>query len=154
MSRRKYSKEFEWFDDIRYNADWDSTKAYLNAPSITNPNYLAGGWKCMMIGTESDYSSDIQRYLHADLETDGGSLMKITLNWSMIFDPADGSTLEETGSNDFIGDWNRENGSAMLDSSFGRIIIDRFFELNNRQYGIGSFEWISGEKDYILFMRP
>ncbi len=146
--------EFEWFDDIRYNADWDSTKPYLNAPSITNPNYLAGGWKCMMKGIEGVYSSDIQRYLNAEFETDGGSLMKITLNWSMIFDPSDGSSIEETGSDDFIGDWNRENGSAKLDSSFGLITLDRFFELNNRQYGIGSFEWISGEKDYILFMRP
>ncbi len=146
--------EFEWFDDICYNADAESTKPFLNAPSITNPNNLEGGWKCMMRGIDGVYSSDIQRYLNANIETDGGELIKITLNWNAIFDPADGSSTEEDGSDDFIGAWDKDSGTGVLDGSFGHIMLDRFFELNNHQYGIGSFEWVSGEKDHILFTRP
>ena len=136
--------EFEWFSDIN-NSPEDAV--------ITDPNLLVGGWKCCFTEMEGKNFSGVERYLHANIETDGKEVLKVTLVWDMIFDPSSGSSYQEEGSNTFSGPWDGDNGTANLSGS-GSIAFEHFFEKDGKQYGTGVFSWPSGEEDVILLVRP
>lgn len=116
-----------------------------------NPNFLAGGWKCCFTEKNGENASGVERYLHANIATDGKQVLKVTLDWDMLFDPSSGSTYQEEGSDTFSGTW--DSGSANL-SGPGAIAFDQFFEINGKQHGTGIFTWPSGEEDVILLVRP
>ena len=142
--------EFDWFLDLVLSDGAMFTEMFMDAEDVTDPALLDGGWKAFLRGNgESDY--DLERYLHADLLSNGG-YGKITLRWKYLFDPASGESIEEDGSHTFSGAW--EDGQLYTTSALGNIKLDRFFAKDARQYAYGTFQWNSGEIDYIALMRP
>ena len=114
---------------------------------------LNGGWKAFLFTEPGVYGSDAERYCNAEINTSGDSF-SIRLNWKYLLDPSAG-TIEEDGSADYEGNYDAGAGTAVAMAVDSRIDFDAFYtspELD-AQYAIGTFTWISGEKDRIALMR-
>lgn len=153
-----YATEFDWFIDIILN---DGT---MNGQVVTDKSQvmqiykdaeaLNGGWKCFMCGQKNEYFNSPERYMHADMKTDGNDF-DLTLDWG-YFIPNDGSEgSEEEGSSSFKGKWDPDMGSVSVYSDSGNVDIQCFYEStdNGEQYAFGTMTWPSGEVDNIAFMR-
>ena len=153
-----YATEFDWFIDIILN---DGT---MNGQVVTDKSQvmqiykdaevLNGGWKCFMCGQKKEYFNSPERYMHANIDTDGDNF-ELRLDWG-YFIPNDGSEgNKEEGSYTFNGKWDPEMGTVNVSSDSGNVDIQCFYEStdNGEQYAFGTMTWPSGEVDNIAFMR-
>ena len=115
---------------------------------------LNGGWKAYMFGEPGVYSSEGERYLNAEIETSGNSML-LTLNWKYFNDGSSRETITESGSSTYRGTFDPLEGTARFQSDDSMIEIEAFYTSPDleRQYAIGTFHWISGEIDRIGLMR-
>lgn len=151
--------DFEWaLDYVLYGGE--TAVRVLSDPSqtvrITGDLYplLNGGWKAFLFTAAGEYGSDVERYCHAEINT-SGSDFTFRLNWKYLFEPTDGSSVEESGSSDYEGSFDAGTGMASVLADDSRIEFEAFYtspELD-AQYALGTFTWISGEKDRIALMR-
>ena len=148
--------DFDWFIEM-IPSILHSAEPYKLSPDdatrvVNEPLSLNGGWKCYMRGDDENFSSDGERYLHAEIDTDGNNF-KLTLYWWLA--DWDGETHEESGSSVFKGTWDGESGNMHLESDSGEVDLTGFYisDDNEEQYAFGRFCWPSGEKDHIALMR-
>ena len=153
-----HATEFDWF------IDYVNETGYGMDAVITDPNQatrmtdlqgaLNGGWKCFMFTKKGDYGSDVERYLNASVEASGGKF-NITLNWDLMLDPAAGESIQEQGSSTYRGTYDDAAGTATAMSDDSKIDFDAFYlsKDGKTEYAVGTFTWISGEKERIALMR-
>ena len=153
-----YATEFDWFIDYVNSGGKESGRVITDeslATRITDLQpALNGGWKAFIFTENGVYGSDVERYLHADVEASGGKF-NITLNWKYLVDPAAGETIEETGSATYRGTYDDLEGTAAAETSDSRVEFDAFYLAKDgeAEYATGTFRWISGEIDRIALMR-
>ena len=153
-----HATEFDWF------IDYVNETGYGMDAVITDPDRatrmtdlqgaLNGGWKCFMFTKKGVYGSDVERYLNANVEASGGKF-NITLNWDLMLDPSAGGSIKEQGSSIYRGTYDDLEGTATAMSSDSKIDFDAFYlsKDGKTEYAVGTFTWISGEKDSIALMR-
>lgn len=149
--------DFEWFlDYILF--DGENAGQVIKDSSYTTQitgdmnALLNGGWKAYIY--PDSFTSDGEHYFNAEINTSDDTF-NITMNWKYFFDAYAGTSVEETGSDLFKGSWNASDGTATVKSNYGMVTFDAFY-INadaTAEYAIGTFEWISGEKDRIALMR-
>ncbi|MCR4907572.1 MAG: hypothetical protein K5985_02005 [Lachnospiraceae bacterium] len=160
-----FATEFDWFLDYisggKYGfCDMIMDEAQRERLTSQEADGLNGGWKCF-ITTDPETAKkegSVDRYLHADIDTDGDDF-KITLKWWLVnFPGSDGTKEDETGTPDetFKGSWDSDE-TVHTASELGNVDITEFYESGEgdecEQYAIGKFQWNSGEVDYIGLMR-
>lgn len=142
--------DFEWLHDV---IDFNGTTGAgivvdaSNVEMITGDNAsLNGGWKAYI------YDDATQRFLNAEIITNGSDFA-ITLNWKYFY--CDEVSYEETGSSDYSGTWNSDNGTAKAQSIDGEVELTTFYLSNDHahEYAIGTYYWPSGETGHIGLMR-
>ncbi len=151
--------DFEWALDVVLNGG-GSVGSVVTDPSqavrITGDlqPLLNGGWKAFLFTEPGVYGSDQERYCNAEISTSGNDF-SIRMNYQYLFDPASGTTIDEGGSADYYGEFDAQAGTAYALTDDSRIDFDEFYVSPglDAEYALGTFTWISGEKDRIALMR-
>lgn len=125
-----FATEFDWFMDYVVNGGYENGRVITDATLSTRVTdqypALNGGWKAFMFNEEGVYGSDLQRYFNANVQVRGGSF-NITMNWKYLFNPAEGSSEEEPGSDSFSGTYDDSAGTATAESSYAKVVFDAFY---------------------------
>ena len=147
--------DFEWAWDYVINGN-NSSFAAQDLIRVTDDMepLINGGWKAYMFTRSGDYGSDTERYFNVEITADG-SRFGLKTNWAYLLDPAAGNSIQENGSDSFKGTFDALEGTASAQSDYAKIDIDGFYISPDfeEEYAIGTFYWISGEKDCIALMR-
>ena len=151
--------DFEWALDVVLNGG-GSVGSVVTDPSqavrITGDlqPLLNGGWKAFLFTEPGVYGSDQERYCNAEISTSGNDF-SIRMNYQYLFDPVAGTTIDEGGSADYYGEFDAQTGTAYALTDDSRIDFDEFYVSPglDAEYALGTFTWISGEKDRIALMR-
>ncbi|MBQ1290777.1 MAG: hypothetical protein IIY28_05450, partial [Lachnospiraceae bacterium] len=149
--------DFEWFLAIlsKDGIGQDVTDASQSTRITGDMQPLInGGWKAFICTEEGVYGSDVERYFNAGIDSEGEDF-QITLNLKYLFDPNVGSSVEENEVLVYDGTFDAAAGTAECPADDSRITFDGFYISNDgkREYAIGTYEWISGERDRIALMR-
>ncbi len=153
-----HATEFDWFIDYVNETGYGMDAVITDPAQATRmtdlQGALNGGWKCFMFTKKGVYGSDVERYLNANVEASGGKF-NITLNWDLMLDPSAGGSIQEQGSSTYRGTYDDAAGTATAMSSDSKIDFDAFYlsKDGKTEYAVGTFTWISGEKDSIALMR-
>lgn len=151
-----YATDFEWFLDCVLYEGNEAGRVITGPDSamrITDDALsLNGGWKAFMCSDGKVYGSDVERYFHVMIDTDGDQFM-LTANWKYMYDPAAGNSIDETHTDTFKGKY--QNGTATAQSTYAQVDFDGFYLSadGKTEYATGTFHWISGEQDRIGLMR-
>ena len=139
--------EFEWFLDKLLFDGSGYAEEFAAGYDLRDPLLLEGGWKAYLRG-DGRNGNDVERYLNAEINSFGSDL-KVTLNWKYVL--IDGQSYEEDGNSVFSGTW---NGVSAHLTGPGALELTEFGTFGDRQYGLGTFMWPSGETDYLALVRP
>lgn len=144
--------EFDWFYDKVFDVskgEWANVTDLEYSDRITDSDLLNGGWKCYI--KSSDQNDSTERYLHADIDTDGGNF-KISLRWWGL---NTGEWIEETGTDVCTGKWDAKKGTVHTVGNIGNVDFSDFYLSKDKdaEYAVGTLQWNSGELDYVGLMR-
>lgn len=151
--------DFEWFLDYEllggeYQGQLVSDRDLTTLITKDQQDLLQGGWKAYMYCADEGASPDDgARYFNAELHPSGNDF-SVIMNWKYMFDAVSGSSIEETGSDLFKGNWN-EDGTVSVKSDYAMVTFDTFLinQDSTAEYALGTFYWISGETYRIALMR-
>ena len=151
--------DFEWFLDYEllggeYQGQLVSDRSLTTLITKEQADLLQGGWKAYMYcADEGANPEDGARYFNAELHPAGDDF-SVTMNWKYMFDAVSGSSIEETGSDLFKGNWN-DDGTVSVKSDYAMVTFDTFLVNQDAtaEYALGTFYWISGETYRIALMR-
>ncbi len=147
--------DFEWFYTLYYESK--PVKAIKNffsqsgAERISDPALVEGGWKAYMVGKPDVFHEEGYRYLNVIISNnDDYSKAQITFDWWTMGD----STGDESDESSYSDEthtckWDSSN-STCKDS---QLKMTNFIEMDDVQYGLGSYTWESGETDYVVLYR-
>ena len=147
--------DFEWFYDLYYKSN--PTKAIKEffsqsgAEEIGDQAMVEGGWKAYMIGKPDVYHEEGYRYLNVILSNnDDYSKAQITFDWWTMGDSS-GDESDESGYDDetHTCKWDGSNSTC----KDGQLKMTNFIEMDDVQYGLGTYMWESGETDYVVLYR-
>lgn len=131
--------------------------AYDGLPSdaniIDNIGSLTGSWKALIIyDPNNEYDAGAMEFLNVSLTGTAESLT-LTLDWYQIFLANEGESVDETDIEDsvFMGKW--ENGDLWA-SGPGTIHLAQFYELNGKQYAVGTMDTPDGTPALMALVRP
>ena len=131
--------------------------AYDGLPSdaniIDNIGSLTGSWKALIIyDPNNEYDAGAMEFLNVSLTGTAESLT-LTLDWYQIFLANEGESVDETDMEDsvFMGKW--ENGDLWA-SGPGTIHLAQFYELNGKQYAVGTMDTPDGTPALMALVRP
>ena len=131
--------------------------AYDGLPSdaniIDNIGSLTGSWKALIIyDPNNEYDAGAMEFLNVSLTGTAESLT-LTLDWYQIFLANEGESVDETDMEDsvFMGKW--ENGDLRA-SGPGTIHLAQFYELNGKQYAVGTMDTPDGTPALMALVRP
>ncbi len=150
--------DFDWYLDILLFDGKSNGQVVTDETQRTQitdePQVLNGGWKCYMCGDKKNHAKSPERYLHADIDTDGDRFA-ITLDWGDLFLNDGSESVKEEGSETLTGKWDPQKGTVHTTSDLGNVDFDAFYESTdkNEQYAIGRLTWNSGEVDNLVLMR-
>jgi hypothetical protein len=140
--------DFLWYtEDVFY----DGVPADIAV--IDDFNNLIGGWKGLIIYDPDNITGDnAMEFLNANIEGTENNL-SLTLDWYLMFIAGEGSGFDETDMEDsvFNGKW--ENGGLWA-SGPGTIYLTKFYELDNKQYAVGTIDTPDGIPAFIALVRP
>jgi hypothetical protein len=79
--------------------------------------------------------------------------LSLTLDWYQIFWANEGESFDESDMEDsvFLGKW--ENGGLWA-SGAGTIHLTQFYELNRKQYAVGTMDTPDGIPALVALVRP
>jgi hypothetical protein len=141
-------EDFLWYtEDVIYDG------VPSDANIIDNIGPLTGGWKALIIyDPNKEYDSGAMEFLNIALAGTAESL-SLTLDWYLIFWANDGESFDETDMEDtvFGGKW--ENGGLWA-SGAGTIRLTQFYELNGKQYAVGTMDTPDGIPALVALVRP
>lgn len=141
-------EDFLWYtEDVVYDG------VPSDANIIDNIGPLTGSWKALIIYDPSnEYDSGAMEFLNVALAGAAESL-SLTLDWYQIFWANEGERFDETDMEDgvFLGKW--ENGGLWA-SGAGTIHLTQFYELNGKQYAVGTMDTPDGTPALVALVRP
>lgn len=147
-AERPSLEDFLWYSEgVRYEG------IPAEAASIDSVEAVSGGWKALIIyDPDNAYDSGATEFLNMTLDG-GAESIRLTLDWYQIFWSSDGSSHDESQMEDtvFSGSWDSGGLSA---SGAGSIHINDFYELNGRQYAVGSMDTPDGIPALVALVRP
>ncbi len=141
-------QDFLWYtEDVTYDG------VPSDANIIDNIGQLTGSWKALIIyDPNNEYDAGAMEFLNVALAGAAESL-SLTLDWYQIFWANEGDSFDETDMEDgvFLGKW--ENGSLWA-SGAGTIHLTQFYELNGKQYAVGTMDTPDGTPALVALVRP
>jgi hypothetical protein len=141
-------EDFLWYtEDVFYNG------VPVDAAIIDNVKYTTGGWKGLIIyDPDNDYGANAMEFLNVNIAGAEDDL-SLTLDWYLIFIAGEGTSFDETDMEDtvFDGEW---VGGGIRVSGAGTIQLRRLYDLNNKQYAIGTMDTPDGIPAFIALVRP
>lgn len=141
-------EDFLWYtEDVVYDG------VPSDANIIDNIGPLTGSWKALIIyDPNNEYDSGAMEFLNVALAGAAESL-SLTLDWYQIFWANEGERFDETDMEDgvFLGKW--ENGGLWA-SGAGTIHLMQFYELNGKQYAVGTMDTPDGTPALVALVRP
>ncbi|MCR4893007.1 MAG: hypothetical protein K5989_12605 [Lachnospiraceae bacterium] len=146
--------DVEWFD--AWIMMGQAPSGFENAIPISSPEQMNGGWRMYMrYDPNGSYTSDnVQRFMHADIYTSGTNV-RVNMKFGSMFDQSSGKSYDETGDGDELtGPLTTDNIGFSASGSIGKLDITDVFFYQEKQFAIGLFTWVSGEKDVVALMRP
>ncbi len=151
-TERPDAGDFEWFDKA-FASGMDIRTLSENAVPIRNPLLVEGGWKAYMRVKPDEYYQDGWRFLNVNISSIEEDVT-VDLDWWYLFNSAGEGFEEIYPDGTCIGTWNEDRSGFHAEEGDGNFTIDNFFQVDDKQYGTGYFEWLSGEKDYVALCRP
>jgi hypothetical protein len=141
-------EDFLWYtEDVFYGG------VPTDAAIIDNVQYTMGGWKGIIIyDPDNKHGANAMEFLNVDIAGTENNL-SLTLDWYLMFISGQGESFDETDMEDtvFSGKW--ENGGLWA-SGAGTIRLTQFYELNGKQYAIGTMDTPDGIPAFIGLVRP
>ena len=141
-------EDFLWYtEDVFYDG------VPTDAAIIDNVQYTMGGWKGIIIyDPDNKHGANAMEFLNVNISGTENNL-SLTLDWYLMFISGQGEGLDETDMEDtvFSGKW--ENGGLWA-SGAGTIRLTQFYELNGKQYAIGTMDTPDGIPAFIGLVRP
>jgi len=141
-------EDFLWYtEDVLYNG------VPSDANTIGNISALTGGWKALIFyDPNNEFDSYAIEHLNIELAGTEDDL-SLTFDWYSIFWANTGESFDETDMEDtvFSGKW--ENGGLWA-SGAGTIHLMQFYELNGKQYAVGTMDTPDGIPALVALVRP
>lgn len=141
-------EDFLWYTE---GVAYDGVPA--DASIIDKIGPLTGSWKALIFyDPNNEYDAVAMEFLNIALAGTAESL-NLTLDWYQIFWANEGESFDETEMEDgrFSGKW--ENGGLWA-SSGGTIRLTQFYELNGKQYAVGTMDTPGGIPALVALVRP
>ena len=130
---------------------------YYGIPSgvnnIESVGQLNGGWKALIIyDPNNENDAGAMEFLNVSLSGTAERL-NLTLDWYQIFWANEGENIDETDMEDsiFSGKW--ESGGLWA-SGAGTIRLTQFYELNRKQFAVGTMDTPDGTPALVALVRP
>ncbi len=124
-----------------------------NAAFIEEFEVLTGGWKGLIIyDPENEHGENAMEFLNVNIAGKSDNL-NLTLDWYLMFIAGVGESFDETDMEDsvFNGKW---EANGLWASGAGTIRLTQFYELNNKQYAVGTMDTPDGIPAIIALVRP
>ena len=141
-------EDFLWYtEDVAYDG------VPSDANIIDSIDLLTGSWKALIVyDPNNEYDAGAMEFLNIALAGTAESL-SLTLDWYQIFWANEGESFDETDMEDgvFNGKW--ENGGLWA-SGAGTIHLTQFYELNGKQYAVGTMDTPDGTPALVALVRP
>ena len=141
-------QDFLWYtEDVAYDG------VPSDANIIDNIDPLTGSWKALIIyDPNNEYDAGAMEFLNVALT---GTTESLTLNldWYQIFWANEGESFDETDMKDsvFRGKWEK---GGLWASGAGTIRLTQFYELNEKQYAVGTMDTPDGIPALVALVRP
>ncbi len=120
---------------------------------IDDFSYLTGGWKGLIIYDPDNIAGEnAMEFLNVNMSGIEGNLTLI-LDWYLIFISSEESGFDESDMEDSVFDGKWEDGGLWA-SGPGTIRLTDFYELNNKQYAVGTMDTPDGIPAFIALVRP
>jgi hypothetical protein len=141
-------EDFLWFtEDVAYEG------VPSDANIIDNIGPLTGSWKALIIyDPNNEYDAGAMEFLNVALAGTAENL-SLTLDWYQIFWLNEGESFDETDMEDGIYSGKWENGGLWA-SGAGTIRLMQFYELNGKQYAVGTMDTLDGTPALVALVRP
>ena len=141
-------EDFLWYtEDVAYDG------VPSDANIIDSIDLLTGSWKALIVyDPNNEYDAGAMEFLNIALAGTAESL-SLTLDWYQIFWANEGESFDESDMEDsvFLGKW--ENGGLWA-SGAGTIHLAQFYELNGKQYAVGTMDTPDGTPALMALVRP
>ena len=141
-------EDFLWYtEDVVYDG------VPSDANIIDNIDPLTGSWKALIIyDPNNEYDAGAMEFLNVALAGTAESL-SLTLDWYQIFWANEGESFDETDMEDsvFLGKWEK---GGLWASGAGTIHLTQFYELNGKQYAVGTMDTPDGTPALVALVRP
>ena len=141
-------EDFLWYtEDVAYDG------VPSDANIIDSIDLLTGSWKALIVyDLNNEYDAGAMEFLNIALAGTAESL-SLTLDWYQIFWANEGESFDESDMEDsvFLGKW--ENGGLWA-SGAGTIHLAQFYELNGKQYAVGTMDTPDGTPALMALVRP
>lgn len=141
-------EDFLWYtEDVFYDG------VPTDAVFIENFGVITGGWKGLIIyDPDNAYGANALEFLNVSIAGKADNL-SLTLDWYLMFIAGVESSFDETDIKDavFEGEW-KEGG--LWASGTGTIRLTQLYELNDKQYAVGTMETHAGIPALIALVRP
>lgn len=115
---------------------------------------INGGWKVYISTADGEYGSDMDQYLNAQITAQGENIRVHMVRDRWFFLGTD-EIIRDGAVFDFEGSFDAQSGSAQAFSNDARLDLDEFYITKDglTEYALGTYTWISGEKDRVMMMR-
>lgn len=141
-------EDFLWYtEDVAYDG------VPSDANIIDSIDLLTGSWKALIVyDPNNEYDAGAMEFLNIALAGTAESL-SLTLDWYQIFWANEEESFDESDMEDsvFLGKW--ENGGLWA-SGAGTIHLAQFYELNGKQYAVGTMDTPDGTPALMALVRP
>lgn len=147
-SERPELDDFMWYlEDVFHNG----TPA--GAAAINKFGYAAGGWKGLIVyDPEDDFGENAADFFNATI-SGAADEVTITLDWYLMIISGEEEIIDETDMEDtvFEGKWAK---GGLWASGPATIHLTQFYELEGREYAIGTVDIPDGVPAVMALVRP
>lgn len=148
--------DFEWYTGGNYGLNDHTGNNWVTIPDeavmLTDPNVLKGTWKSLVVYESEDHEPTSYQFFTTTLDYDSGNVT-VTYDWHSHYYLSSGNNVDEQDKEDYVctGTWT-EMGIDTSDRS--DLIITAFYELNGKQYALGSVHTSSDRRAQLALVRP
>ena len=137
--------DFEWY--------WSVRRSPPNAVILEKPEDISGRWKAMNYFVyDSDMSyTGMKGLLNVNIRAGDGSA-EVVYDWyRMYYDQSEWE--DETAMDDIVFNASVSQGTIRGANQYGVLSIDRFWQYEDIQYGMGSLSLDNGNFAYLILVR-
>ena len=123
---------------------------------LHNPLLVEGDWKCLTTPIPDVYGSETSYLGNANIHT-------LKDNVSFTFDmkhemegtfEGEYKEIKDGSPVKYMGTWKDDYKRLTAQTDYAEVDIEKFIYLDSSMYGIGKIQYISGEQDYVILIRP